>query len=396
MEHKGSNSGKIKVLYFVPIASAIGGADRALIYLIQGLDPDYYEVTVVLPEEGDYLSLYQALPVKIKFLQACTIERFDNIRKLLSSAARLPRSVLTLVKIIRREGIDVLHTQKINSLDGVIAARLTGIASVQSIHENPAPPLWLWQLLSSIIYALNDQIIVSCDETSRQVPALNPSRRKISKIHNGIDLTAFQDQGVSSLRVEFGIPDTAKVVGVVSRLAPSKGIEYFLQAIPQILALHSDVYFMVVGDTTTGSPSELDYNQSLHSLVRDLGVASQVIFTGTRQDIVAVLQAIDIFVHPAKADILPVVIMQAMAMARPVVATHVGGIPEEVDDRVTGILVPPGDSLALAEAIMRLLESPDLRQSMGRAGKRRCEQHFSISQYVQEIQRVYHQILLNK
>jgi glycosyltransferase involved in cell wall biosynthesis len=125
-------------------------------------------------------------------------------------------------------------------------------------------------------------------------------------------------------------------------------------------------------------------------------MAEAVTFTGVRADVPKILAALDLFVLPSLWEGMPNAVLEAMAAGLPVVATAVGGTPEVVMDGVTGLLVPPQDPSALAQAIERLLRDPDLRRTMGRAGRRRVEQHFDVRETVRQVEDLYETLLREK
>ncbi|MGQ0568390.1 MAG: glycosyltransferase, partial [Armatimonadota bacterium] len=134
----------------------------------------------------------------------------------------------------------------------------------------------------------------------------------------------------------------------------------------------------------------------LRGLADSLGLNGRVIFTGLRHDAPRLITTFDVFMLSSIHEGLPVAVLEAMALNRPVVATRVGGLPGVLHDGVHGFLVDTGNPAALAEKVLMLLRNPDLRQAMGEASKRRVEQHFSIQRMVREMEQVYAEILDDK
>jgi glycosyltransferase involved in cell wall biosynthesis len=133
--------------------------------------------------------------------------------------------------------------------------------------------------------------------------------------------------------------------------------------------------------------------QALEAQAVDLGIAEHIRFTGFRRDIPALIRGFEIFVFPSYLEGLGTSVLDAMALGKPVVATHAGGIPEAVEDGVTGLLVPPRDPVALAQAIRHLLQHPELQVQFGKAGRRRVEQGFTADRMAQQTMQVYHQLM---
>jgi glycosyltransferase involved in cell wall biosynthesis len=204
----------------------------------------------------------------------------------------------------------------------------------------------------------------------------------ISLIHNGVDLERYDHQGpCCTLREEYGLPESGPIVGVVARLEPEKGHPTLLEAWTQVAAAIPDATLLVVGE---GSRHE-----ALEAMAAELGVADRVIFTGRRDDVPAVTAALDVAVLPSYREALGLTILEAMALSRPVVASNVGGIPEMVEDGITGLLVPPHDAEALAAAIVRLLRDHPLADMLGRAGHDLVHDRFCIQLMVGAVEQIY-------
>jgi L-malate glycosyltransferase len=175
----------------------------------------------------------------------------------------------------------------------------------------------------------------------------------------------------------------------VCRLNKKKGIEYFLKAAAVVREQFPDARFLVVG----GSCFDPNYQFELESRVRQLNLSDRVIFTGERNDIPALLREIDLSVLPSLSEGLSNSLLEGMAAGVAVVATNVGGNPEVVQDGRTGLLVPPGDAAALAQAMIRILESQDLARRFGDAGYERVKNEFSLAATVRRTQELYMELL---
>jgi glycosyltransferase involved in cell wall biosynthesis len=204
----------------------------------------------------------------------------------------------------------------------------------------------------------------------------------IELIHNGVDLQRYDHQGpCCTLREEYGLPAEGPIVGVVARLEPEKGHPTLLEAWPLVLSAIPDATLLVVGE---GSRRE-----ALEAMSHELGIAGRVVFTGRRDDVPAVTAALDVAVLPSYREALGLTILEAMALSRPVVASNVGGIPEMVEDGVTGLLVPPRDPESLAAAIVRLLRDHPLADMLARAGHDLVHERFCIELMVDAVERIY-------
>ncbi len=203
--------------------------------------------------------------------------------------------------------------------------------------------------------------------------------RKIEIIPNGVDVEAFRANGSASvLRDSFRLPHGAPVVAIVAMLRPEKDHATFLRAAAEVRRRVSDAHFLLVGEGAERSP--------LEALTRELGLEACVHFTGVRDDIPQVLGVSDLCALSSRpvVETLSNAVLEYMAAGKPVVATRVGSLPEQVEEGVTGFLVEPGDWREMAERMVRLLADRSLARRMGEAGRRKVTDEYSIEHMVRE------------
>ena len=207
---------------------------------------------------------------------------------------------------------------------------------------------------------------------------------RISVIPIGTDMHRFDPNLYDQLksRQQFGIPPTELVIGVLGRLDPQKGQEEFIRAIPTLLTRQTDLHFVIVGDETPGLEG---FEKSLINLSRKLGISNCVQFIPFTDAAPEFMSAIDIFVLPSHSETFGVVLVEAMAMGKAIVATHSGGVPEIITDSSTGLLVPPRDVPALAEALMRLLNNQELRLSLSSSARADALKRFDIAHCIDQL-----------
>jgi len=233
-----------------------------------------------------------------------------------------------------------------------------------------------------------DKIITN----SRAVGGIFSENGRKETVYNGIDLSLFAPAlGGEKARSMLKIGKETRLIGTIGHLAPLKGFEELIEAIGKVINEGFDVKLAIVGEAIY--PNSQSYKQDLLSLVHSKGLKDRIIFTGFRENIPELLASFDIFVLPSRMEGFGRVNLEAMAMGKPVISTNVGGIPEVVQDGVTGILVTPRNSKALAHAIIRLFNDSQLGKSMGNAGRRRVEEHFTLQAHVQRIEEIYLEIL---
>ena len=247
---------------------------------------------------------------------------------------------------------------------------------------------WLKWMLRSMGRFFPDKIITN----SHAVGSIFPGNDRKESVYNGIDLSHF-NPGIdgNKVRSTFKIGKDSRLIGTIGHFAPLKGYEELMVAMAEVIRGGFNIKLALVGDAIYSNSNE--YKQKLLSLIDSTGLRDRIIFTGYRENIPELLASFDIFVLPSRSEGFGRVNLEAMAMGRPVISTFVGGIPEVVLDGVTGILVTPGDSKALAHAIMRLLNDSQLGETMGNAGRRRVEEHFTLQAHVQRIEEIYGEVL---
>ena len=211
--------------------------------------------------------------------------------------------------------------------------------------------------------------------TIRKIPA-----HKVVKIYNGIELDEY-DPAVfkaeaATIRKEYNIRDTDYLVGAIGRMVWQKGFEYLMRGAKDFLRPARNVKLLMVGDGP--------YKECLQECAARVGLRDNIVFAGFRKDIRNILSVIDLFVIPSLQEGFPMVTLEAMAMAKPIVATRIDGITEQITDGVEGILVPPKDPSALAQAINKIIDNKELALSFGAAARKRVEREFTVEKMVTE------------
>jgi L-malate glycosyltransferase len=206
-------------------------------------------------------------------------------------------------------------------------------------------------------------------------------------VNEGIDLGRVDAAPPADLHQELWLPHHAPIVGNVAALVPHKGQKHLIEAAALVLRELPDVRFVIAG--------EGELRLALERQIRERRLEKHVLMLGFRPDVLSLHKAFDIFVMSSVTEGLGTSLLDAMACGKPVVATAAGGIPEVVEDGVTGLLVPPRDHAAMAGAIVRLLNDAALRRQMGDAGRRTVRERFSVERMVLDTLRVYHRVAMH-
>jgi len=350
-----------------------GGAERVIADIVEGLDRKRFEARVwCLARGGETADELLEKGVEVRILG---IWSYHN-----------PLNIIRLSRLLKKEKPDIVHTHGyFASVIGRLAAKKAGlpiiITHVHSTYwEYKKRHLLIERYLSRCTHR-----IICCSEAVKNFVTGHEKIKedKTVVIYNGVDEERFLPlQDPSPARARLGIDRESPVVGTVSSLTPHKGQKYLIQAAAKIREKYPATRFLIVGDGPL--------RQSLEEQALGLSLQSSLIFTGARRDIPDLLSLMDIFVLPSSSrEGLGIAIIEGMAMEKPTVATDIGGIPEVVQDGETGLLVRPGDSAALAKAIIELIDNPDRAKAMGKKGRNRFAQKFTRKTMLSKIEDLY-------
>lgn len=307
-----------------------------------------------------------------------------------------PMATVRLARWLRRQGVEIVHCHFSRDLWAVVpAAQLAGgvpvvlIKHVGTMHPKRDPlHRWLYQNVAqawAISRVIRDNLLAT-----HPLPA-----EKVEIVHQGLDLAKFRVPTEVRRRVrrEFGFAEKALVVGIIGRLEPGKGHLEFLQMAGRVARQVPQSAFLVVGTPTRGEEFRAE---PIFRLAKELNLGPRLVFAGFRQDIPAVLAAMDVFAFPSRAEAFGLVLIEAMAAGVPVVSTASDGVLDIVVDGQSGLLVPPQDVAALEKAVLRLLASPELRLQLGREGQRRVKGLFTAERMAARVEELSRRIIYQR
>lgn len=376
----------------------IGGAERSLLVLLAALDRRRIEPALVTFEDGRFVERVRAMgvaadvvPVSPALLGATQRYRGYSAVEAARLAGAAAPAVVRLRAAIRRRRPALVHTNGIKAhVLGGLAGRLAGVPVVWHLRDFPHAGT-TGRFVRGLARVLPSHVIVN----SEAVAASLGLDARATCVHNGVDLRAFTpdiDGGPFRRALGFGADDL--VVGLVAHLTPWKGHLVFLRACATIAASEPRARFAIVGAPVYGTDGHGGYADEIRTTIDRLGLRDRVVLAGFRDDMPAVMRGLDILAHASeRAEPFGRTLIEAMASGRPVVATTAGGVPEIVAEGETGTLVPPGDAGALADAVLRLLDDPALRDKLGRAGRERAAALFSAERHASAVQAVYATVL---
>lgn len=332
-----------------------------------------------------------------------------------------------LVRILREERPHLVHTHTSKAgIVGRVAARIARVPVVIHTPHGHVFHSYEGRLKSKVFIGVER----TCASMAHHLVALTAREmqehlelgvgrpEQWSVIHSGVDFRPFEEARGSGARVraELGIPPDVPVIGTVGRLVAIKGQEYLVEAAARLAGDFPDLHLLIVGDGPLRARlMEVARNSGLHTVEHPVPEGSNgmparrgsispgadrpktplptVHFTGLRKDVGRMLSAMDLFALPSLNEGMGRVLVEAMAMELPCVASRVSGIPDVVEEEVTGLLVPARDAGALSASLRRLLESPDLARGMGQRGRARAVPGYSVEQMLAQLESLYREAL---
>ena len=292
------------------------------------------------------------------------------------------QTVATIRQIILKYDINIVHTHGYKAdIYGYLAARETKAKLVATCHNWTGATFSLrwYERLDRFFLRRFDAIAAVSGTIQDTLTRSGVQQDRVRIVENGIDIESFS-RGQPILK---NLPKfkNRKIVGFVGRLVREKGLTFLLEAAKSIVAMDSNVTFVLAGD----GPDQ-DY---LGQLVKEYGLEDEIVFLGPLSELPDTYASFDIFVLPSLNEGMPMAVLEAMASGRPVVATRIGAVPQLLQDGESGLLVSPGDATQLAAAIRRLLDSPALRQKLGAQGHQRVCEHFSAEAMAEKYLEIY-------
>jgi glycosyltransferase involved in cell wall biosynthesis len=361
-----------------------GGGERAFAQIINSLDREKFEVFTACSPKGLFVE---------KIRQSAQVIPFD-----LNNRFNLIK-IYELSKAIRRHSIAIVHTQGARAdFFGRIAARLSGVPRIISTVATPVEGFDV-NPVKKAIYVMLDRfsekftrkfIVVSQVLKDKLAKNHRIPLKDINLIYNGIEVNEYAPAAVSySLRKELGLCDDALLIGAIGRMVAVKGFVYFLQAIKQIekdsQIDSGKIKYVIVG--------EGGLRRSLEALSKQLGIDDRVIFLGFRPDTKEIISSFDIFVLSSLYEGQPITLLEAMALAKPVIATEIDGVKETLVNGHNGLLVEPGNSSALAGAIIDLLKHKDKALALAVQARKTVEEKFNLAQKIKQHQELYEEMM---
>jgi glycosyltransferase involved in cell wall biosynthesis len=369
----------VKILHVID-SLKFGGAETLLLSIVRAHQRQGHALSVAYFTPGPLADDLQGLGAPL----------YRVSRRGIKDPLALPR----LTRLIRQIKPDVVHTHLFKSdLTGQLAAALNRTpARVSTLHNiNPWRQKRLYSaVMRRVVSPCHRMIAVSEEVRDYTLKWSRYPPEKMVVIENGVDLDRFDPASVTALdkTALWGIPLDAPTIGAIGRLQPIKGHTFLLQAAARVVQEAPQARFVLIGDGPLRAELEAERDR--------LGLQQHIVFAGLVRDIPGVLKALDIVALSSLWEGLPVALLEAMAMRKPVVATSVGGVPGVLTDGVNGLLVPAQNRDALAESMLRLLRDAPLATRLGEAARAAVEQRYSAEIMHRRILEVYESVLAQR
>lgn len=387
--------GKPLKVAFLVTQNGFGGGEVNVQSLMARLDRSVIEPLLLAPPDNPLVKQARAagwryMPLRpAPFLSTSSEWRgrkFLNPFSCITDVALLPIYTAYLERELRQAGVDAVQTNSIFAhLCGGQAARRLGIACIWQLGDIVSPRLGfgLPNRLCRWLAAQQSAVVVPSQAVSRAYG----DAANVSVIHNGVDVDAYVHAEGDAVRTEFNIPPAAPLITIVGRLTRWKGQATFIAAAARLRCEFPGARFLIVGAAEFEAD---DYAEELRQQAASLGLGDCLTFTGRRSDVAAILKASDVVAHCSlKPEPFGLVIIEAMAAAKPVVASNLGGPLEIISDSEDGLLVAAGEAARLAQAIATLLHNPGAAWQMGQRAQRKVARHFSIENFVARFTALY-------
>jgi glycosyltransferase involved in cell wall biosynthesis len=371
------------------------GSSKVLLQAVTALKASGHKVCVVVSEKGPLTEALELEGIETKIIRLGILRRrYLNVLGLLNRAGVLTRAFFALKKLCKQNQIDIIYTNTAPVIIGGILSKFTGIKNVWHLHEILEPSSFMHRFFGWLINATAQKVIVVSDAVYNNW-AGRIDGCKMVKVYNGFEASDINvdvnvganintnANNIKPLREQLNLDNNTVLVGMVGRVNLIKGQFYFIQIAAAAKAAGLNCHFVIIGDAYKGY--EYLYPQ-LENQITTLGLQNTITNLYYQPNAAALIQQLDIFVLPSiKPDSFPVVILEAMAAGKPIIATNQGGAQEQIEDSVTGFLVPINDATIAAQKLGVLVNNPDMRTQMGQAGARKLQEQFSLATFNKNI-----------
>ncbi|GFE68197.1 glycosyltransferase [Chroococcus sp. FPU101] len=369
----------MKIAIIIPLAEQKGGAELLFEQLMSHWQDNYADLLIIFLEDGSMVQQIQALGIETSVILA------GRLRE----PYRFIKTVIEIAAIVKSSGVNLIFSWMTKAhLYSSLAAKLTGIPALWYQHGVPSSENWM----DKIATMLPSKGVLTCSKTSAEAQKKLRPIVPINVVYPCVDLDRFNPERLltpQEIRQKLELPTQSQLIGIIARLQRWKGIHILVEAMSSVLQFYPDAYCVVIGGKHDLEPNYQDY---LKEQIKKFGVEERVKLVGLQQNIPEWMQAMDIIVHASDHEPFGMVILEAMALGKPIIATNTGGPTEIVTDGIDGLLTPYGNSSALAQAILCYLNHPEFACQLGIAAKKRVND-FSSQNYVRNFKKAINHLI---
>jgi glycosyltransferase involved in cell wall biosynthesis len=381
---------KSKKVLVLHSSSDLYGASNSLLRSLMAFQRIGIEPTLLLSEKGPLNEKVEALGIPVVILRLGVIRRkYFNLLGLINRKYFIFISTIKICQLIRKENFELVLTNTTVVFSGALAAKLTRTKHIWHVRETITTPFLFKKFITLLLNTTGTvNFFVSKASRDNYLPQLDMEKAKV--IYNGIDSPKFVDNHYD-LKKEIGLESNTVVISMVARVNLLKGQKYFLEIANILLQSNKNLHFVLVGDTFPG----YEYlHTELKEFISSNNLDENVTDLNFRSDIQNIMSGSDIFVLPSiQYDSLPTTVLEAMSASKPVIATGLGGSLEMLVNQETGFLIPHDNAKVAAEAIQKLIDNPTLRLAMGRRGRERVVEKFSLDLYMEKFGKLIKEII---
>lgn len=364
-------------------SSWVDGPGRTILQTAVNIDSDKY---------GYYIGAFCRRHSLENVFYKEAVERKLNVFRIEESHSFDPTIICRIKQLIESENVNIIHTHEVRSdVVGLIAGKITKRPVISTLHgwiQNGLKGK-LYTTLDKSILPFFDHLIAVSERMKEDVIRIGVSKEKVSVLHNALVIDNYKrDRSDSTFRKQIGIDDGMYLIGNIGRLSPEKGHVDFLAAAAEVLKNYKNIKFVLIGSGSEES--------NLRKIIEELNIGNSVIFAGYRNDMLTVYNSLDLVVQSSYTEGMPNVVLEALAMEVPVIATDVGGTSEAIISNETGILIQPRDPRKLAMKIIQYLKNTNSVAAMVINGRKLVETKFDFTERTKMLSNIYTALMKKK
>lgn len=372
----------------------IGGAEVGLLRLLKRLDRMKFEPIFMVSSRGVLWEKLNKMQIETVVMKMCSLERTRSPLRLLLHVFHSLWTVAGLIYHIKKRGVSLIHTNSEKAhIFGCIAGKLSGIPVIPDYQDLPRNPKTR-KLMSLLMRVTAKKVIVNSRAVADMFSQNGMNYGKVALVYPAVDLDEFNPSiGCLDVKRELGLLESYPVIGIIGQIIPWKGHREFLKAASIVKDVFPRPKFLIVGEVPS---RHRQYKVELINQIRKLNLSHYAIFTGFRKDLTKTIAALDFLVLASWEEPFGAVLIEAMAMQKPVIGTNAGGVPEIINDGKNGCLVPPKDPESLAEAMLKIARNRKKARKMGLEGLSKVREEFTLQRRVRRFEEIFGECLAKR